>query len=211
MSGTLVIFGGTGRIGRLVLERALAAGWTVTVLSRGSSEGLPASVEVVTGDVRDHAAVERAIRGASAVVSALGARSNAPSEADALETGMRIIVAAMSEAGVSRLVTLSGAAVTIPQDSKPAIDRLASRVVRVFARHVVDAKQREYEVLAASDLRWTALRPALVRDGEARGYRLDMRLTPGARVTRADVAQALLDQVADSRFECRAPFVLPPT
>ena len=40
-----------------------------------------------------------------------------------------------------------------------------------------------------STLAWTALRPALVTDGEPRGYRLSEHLRPGARVTRADVAR----------------------
>jgi hypothetical protein len=41
-------------------------------------------------------------------------------------------------------------------------------------------------VLAATSLAWTALRPPLVADGPARGYRLSETLRPGARVTRAD-------------------------
>lgn len=75
---------------------------------------------------------------------------------------------------------------------------------------MVDAKQREYVVLASSDRTWTALRPALVTDGPHRGYRLDLRLRARARVTRADIAQALVDQVADLTFLWAAPFVLPP-
>jgi hypothetical protein len=49
----------------------------------------------------------------------------------------------------------------------------------------------------------------LVTDGEPRGYRLDLRLRPGVHVTRADVGQALVDQLADTSFVRAAPFVLP--
>jgi nucleoside-diphosphate-sugar epimerase len=55
-----------------------------------------------------------------------------------------------------------------------------------------------------STLAWTALRPALVTDGEPRGYRLSEHLRPGARVTRADVAQALVDSIRDDTFVRRA-------
>jgi hypothetical protein len=79
-----------------------------------------------------------------------------------------------------------------------------------MARHVVGAKQREFQVIAATDLDWTALRPAIVTDGEARGYRLSLQLRPGARTTRADVGQAMVDQLTDSAFVRQAPFVLPP-
>jgi hypothetical protein len=47
-------------------------------------------------------------------------------------------------------------------------------VVRRVARHVVDAKQREYDLFYAADIEWTALRPPLVTDGPPQGYRLDL-------------------------------------
>jgi len=104
---------------------------------------------------------------------------------------------------------MSGAAVDVPGDHKPFIDRAASKVVRRLARHVVGAKQREFDVFSASTLEWTALRPPLVADGPEKGYRLDLELTPGARVTRADVARALVDQLEDRTYVHAAPFVLP--
>ncbi len=109
-------------------------------------------------------------------------------------------------AHVRRLVALSGAGIEVRGDRKPAIDRLASRVVRRMARHVVGARQGEFEVFTASDLEWTALRPPLVTVGEARGYRLDLQLAPGARPPRGRRA-ALLDQVVDHRFLWTAPIV----
>ncbi|MER3417885.1 MAG: hypothetical protein C4343_01955 [Chloroflexota bacterium] len=142
-------------------------------------------------------------------MAALGPRSNTLEAERALEVGMRNLVAAMTDVGLSRLVALSGAAVDVPGDAKPAIDRVLSRFVRLVARHVVGAKQREFAVFAASDLAWTALRPPIVTDGEARGYQLSGRLRPFARVTRADVARALVDQLVDRSFIRAAPFVLP--
>lgn len=206
----VTILGATGRIGSLVLADVLAAGHDVTILTRGASRvpgGEP--VTVVTGDIADAAAVRRAVDGSRAVVAALGPRANTPEAELALELGMRNLVTAMADAGVARLVALSGAAVEVPGDTKPVIDRVVSRFVRVAARHVVGAKQREYAVFAASDLAWTALRPPLVTDGDPRGYHLSERLRPGARVTRADVAAAMVDQLADEGFIRAAPFVLP--
>lgn len=143
------------------------------------------------------------------MVAALGPRSNTLADELALEDGMRTLVAAMSGEGVGRLVALSGAAVDVPGDHKPFIDRAASKVVRRLARHVVGAKQREFDVFAASTLERTALRPPLVTDGPEKGYRLDLELTPGARVTRTDVARALVDQLEDRTYVHAAPFVLP--
>jgi putative NADH-flavin reductase len=206
----ILLLGATGRIGSLCLDAALEASHdVVAVLRQPDRIAADDRVELIAGDVRDARALSRAADGVQAVIAALGPRSNTPDEEAVLEQGMRTIVAAMGTAGVRRVVALSGAGVTIPDDERPAIDRFMSKLVGRFARHVLGAKQREYEVLAASGLDWTALRPPLVTDGAAAGYRLDLRLTPGARVRRVDVAQALVDQLEDRTYLGRAPFVLP--
>ncbi len=206
----VTILGATGRIGSLVLADAIAAGHTATILTRGSGVA-PArdGVTVITGDIADAAAIRRAVEGSQAVVAALGPRRNVIDDELALEQGMRNLAVAMTDAGVSRLVALSGAGIDVPGDAKPVIDRVVSRFVHLAARHVVGAKQREFAVFAASDLEWTALRPAIVTDGDPRGYHLSKQLRPGARVTRADVASAIVDQLVDRTFVRAAPFVLP--
>ena len=207
----VLILGATGRVGSLALERALAADHAVVALVRdpGALKAEP-GLTVLGGDIADASAVGGAMRGVDAVIAALGPRGNTIENERALEAGMRTVVAAMGDARVRRLVALSGAGIDVPGDRKPWLDRVASRVVRRMARHVVGAKQREYDVFSAADIEWTALRPPLVTDGPPRGYRLDLHLKPGARVRRADVATALVDQLTDSRFHRAAPFVLPP-
>lgn len=205
----VAIFGATGRIGQHAAREAIASGHDVVLLIRSSSRAVPDEAETILGDVGNGADVRRSLRGVEGIIVALGARANRPEDADAIAEAMRTIVAAASDLGVRRIVTLSGAAVSVPGDRKPMIDRLIARFVRRLARHVVDAKQREYDVLRSSDLDWTALRPPLVGNGSAAGYRLDDQLQPGARVTRADVGQALVDQLDDATFFRRAPFVLP--
>ncbi len=206
----ITILGATGRIGSLILAGAQAAGHEVTVLTRRpTSEPGPTGVSTITGDVADADAVLRAVTGSAAVIAALGPRRNTLEDELALEQGMRHLVAAMAAVSVPRLIALSGAAVDVPGDAKPFLDRVASRIVRLAARHVVGAKQREFDVFAGSDLAWTALRPPIVTDGPARSYQLSERLRPGARISRAAVAAAMVDQLGDDSFIRKAPFVLP--
>jgi putative NADH-flavin reductase len=205
----VTILGATGRIGRFALQAALGAGHEVTVLTRQPDLVID-SARVVQGAITNPEAVGRAVEGTQAVIAAVGPRQNTPDAEAELELGTRTLVAAMRAAAVTRLVALSGAGIDVPGDRKPAVDRLVSRLVRLTARHVVGAKQREFAVFAATDLAWTAVRPAIVTDGNARGYRLSLTLKPGARSTRADVGQALVDQLGDDTFVREAPFVLPP-
>lgn len=157
----VTILGGTGRIGRLIVEQALAAGQDLTVLVRDARKLGPIveRVQVELGRITDPAAVGRAIAGADVVISALGPDGNSADQVMALRAGMRTMIDAMREHGVSRIINLSGAAIDAPGDHKPMVDRLASRIVRLVSRHVVAAKQAEFDELLASGLEWVAVRP----------------------------------------------------
>ncbi len=204
----VLILGSTGRIGATTIREVIAAGHDVVALVR-AQPGDDTSVSYLVGDVTDQDAVERAVEGTDAVIAALGPSSNTADAEETLAIGMRNLVAAMDRYDVRRLIALSGAGVDVDGDRKPLVDRIMSRVVRIFARHVVAAKQREFEIFSATDLEWTALRPPFVTDGSAVGYRLTIELAPGARVTRSDVGKALADQLASRDFIRAAPFVLP--
>jgi nucleoside-diphosphate-sugar epimerase len=205
----VTILGSTGRVGSLALEAARADGHEVVVLVRQAPAAEMPGVTTVVGAIDDAPAVRQALAGTTAVIAALGPRCNDAAAEHALVAGMRTLVEAMREEHVGRIVTLSGAAVDVPGDRKPWLDRIASSVVRRAARHVVAAKQGEFDALSGSSLAWTALRPAIVTDGPARGYRLSDTLRPGARVTRADVGRALVDVLEDQAQVGKAPFVLP--
>jgi uncharacterized protein YbjT (DUF2867 family) len=95
----VVVFGASGRTGRLLVEQALAAGHAVTAFVRDPAR-LPvthARLRVVRGDVRDPQRVAEAVAGQDAVLSALG--PNKP-EFDAMALGARHILAAMGRHGV---------------------------------------------------------------------------------------------------------------
>lgn len=192
----ITILGATGRIGRHVLEGALDAGHEVTVLVRDPARLGPVAdrLRVVTGTVTEPGAVDRAVTGAEAVISAIGPDANRPEEVDRLRAGARHTIDAMRRRGVRRIVILSGAGISAPGERKPLLDRLATRVVRLVSSHVVAAKQAEYDELANTDLEWVAVRPGLVTDGAPSGRYIagPDALRPGARVTRADVAHLML-------------------
>ena len=207
----LTVLGGTGRVGRLVVEQALAAGFDVTVLVRDPQKLGPTAerVRVIPGSVSDAAALRDGVAGADAVICALGPDGNTADQVVALRDGMRTLIEAMRDTGVRRIVNLSGAAVDAPGDHKPMVDRFASRIVRLASGHVVAAKQAEFDELLMSGLEWVGVRPPLVTDGPYTGrYRagLDV-LHPGARISRADIADFMLAQTIQPTFARSAPFV----
>ncbi len=207
----IAIFGATGGIGGRVLSDALDAGHSVRVLVRDPAKlAESAGVTKIVGDIGEPGAVERAVAGSDAVIWAIGPSSNAADEVDVMEAGARNLVAAMEQHGVRRLVALSGAGITLDGERKPLRGRLMSQLVKLLARHVVEAKRREYRVFAAADLEWTLVRPPRVVEGPPSGRFVVGHELSGSRVTQGDLAAFMLREVVDGQYIKAAPFISSP-
>ncbi|CAN5583666.1 NAD(P)H-binding protein [soil metagenome] len=204
----IAVFGATGGIGRHVVERALAAGHEVVAMARDPAGAEPRErLTFMAGDLADPSAMARVVSGSDAVIWAVGPTSNTADQPPIFEQGARNLVGAMQSAGVKRLVALSGAGITVAGERKPLAGRLMTGLVAVLAKHVVEAKRREYEVFSASELEWTLARPPRVVEGPALGtYEAGDRLA-GRTITQADLAQFMVDQLADRSWLREAPFV----
>jgi putative NADH-flavin reductase len=107
----LAVLGATGSVGRELVTQALAAGHEVTTLVREQPKPgeMDDRVVPVLGDAASADAVEHAVAGSDAVVSALGHAKGAPD--DILARATANVIAAMRADAIARLVVLSSAAV----------------------------------------------------------------------------------------------------
>jgi putative NADH-flavin reductase len=203
----LTIVAATGRIGARLHEQALAAGHEVTVVVRNPARLVLPARRIVTVNLlaADPAELEPAVRGADAVLSALGPRSLA--EAGVTAPGTRALIAAMSASGVRRIVAVSAGIVgTVPTPSRPHPPRhdpgdgpmvryvLAPVLKRVLRRNYLDLAEME-DMLRVSCLEWTVVRPPRLTDRPLTGtYRtaVGRNLRGGITVSRADVAHLML-------------------
>ncbi|MBA2632855.1 MAG: NAD(P)H-binding protein [Chloroflexi bacterium] len=204
----VLVLGGTGDIGSAVLTAALDAEHEVTACVRSPEKlgELRDRVTVVEGDLTDAAAVAAAMAGQGAVISAIGSSPDR-SQLDVPATIMRHVVAGMEIAGVRRLVGLAGGAVDVPGERKPLSGRITTALVRLMARNVVEAKQREFDVIARSSLDWTMVRPPRVVEGGPTGrVEIGDRLH-GFKVTRGDVGAAMAGLATESTWLRQAPYV----
>ncbi|OBI85359.1 SDR family oxidoreductase [Mycobacterium sp. 1245805.9] len=93
MANRILVTGGTGTVGRVVVDRLTAAGAEVRVVSRGRRPHQRADVEHVVGDVQSGAGLDAAVGGVDAIVHCVY-----PTEA---------LVAAAKRAGSPHLVYVS--------------------------------------------------------------------------------------------------------
>jgi putative NADH-flavin reductase len=196
----VVVFGATGGTGRRVVERALEEGHGVTAVARNPAtlREVPPHLRVERGDVLDAGALGPALEGQDAVVSALGSRGRGPTTL--YSEGTRNILRAMREHGVPRLVAVSaGAYVRDPAD--PFVVRFVVKplLARALAAPYRDMRRME-ELIRASGLDWTLVRPARLTDGPRRGrYRtaIEGSVPGGWTISRADVADLIVTRLAD--------------
>jgi putative NADH-flavin reductase len=209
----IAIFGATGATGRLLTERSLSAGHSVTALVRSPSTfSLRDKVRVVEGSAFDLSAVFRTVEGADVVLSALGAHSPIRNE-NVLPRAVPLIVQAMQEAGIRRIVAL-GSAGARPDSlaNQPAWRRwfVQKIVYTLFLKWPVHEQIVQYETLSRSSLDWTMVMPAMLTNGPARGvYRIDGQALPanGSQIARADVANFMMQQVTSPQWVRRGVYI----
>ncbi|WP_213805209.1 NAD(P)H-binding protein [Granulicella sp. dw_53] len=206
------IFGATGATGKLLTERCLSAGYTVRILARDPrSFSLAGYVEAITGDARDLTAVRQTIRGSDLVLSALGAKSW--KREDLLETAVPLIITAMQEQKVRRIIVVGSAgAVSTSLDKQPAYRRwIAENILyKTALKWPVTSQRAQYKALSASNLDWTMVMPPMLRDSAPRrSYRIDGEALPrnGVGISRAELADFMMLQVNGAEWVRRGVYI----
>lgn len=209
----VLILGASGGVGAHLVKFAAAAGHAVTAVSRGKIE-VPAGVRLVVADVAREGALDEAVRGQDAVLSALGIRrakqanpwSPLTSPPDFTSRTARLLVEAMQKHGVRRVLAVSASGVG---DSRPGLNWM----MRFFVRWTnVGANYRDLErmeaVYAGSGLEWCCVRPTGLKDGPATRKVAVIGSFPfNAWISRADVAAWMVDHLADDLSDRRTPTI----
>ena len=195
----------------MFVERAVAAGFDVTVLVRNPST-IPHSsrvVRVVTGDlVTDSAVLHAAVPGQDAVVSTLGVGQSFKS-GHLISRSAPAIVAAMRQHGVRRLVFMSAFGVGATRRDTPLLPLV---FIATLLRDIYTDKEAGEQSIVTSDLDWTIAYPVALTDGPRTGrYRVGERLSLSGfpRISRADVADFLLRQVEDRSYVRKGVLIAP--
>lgn len=202
---TLVI-GASRGTGRLVTSALLDRGHQVTALARsaGTHDADPRA-RVVAADVLDPAALAAAVAGHEAVVVTLGISDNpllvrlgrpTGTPPDIRSRGTAAVVAAMQAGGVRRLVVQTTYGLG---ETAAGLDRVNRLVFALLLKPQIEDSARQEEVVRASNLDWTLVRPVNLTD-----VRTDSpaHVDPGhgnvgMKVSRHQVARVIAEAVDD--------------
>lgn len=202
----VLVVGASGATGWHLVDQALQAGHAVTAFVRDPAR-LPlthAALRVVAGDAMRRESLGPVVDGHDAVVCLLGAK---PEGVDAprgqpgvpvCSAGTKHLIEAMTAAGVRRLVVVSSASVG---ESRGTGRFPAPWVLRTLLREVMADKEIQEAAVRGSGLDWTIVRPVKMTNGPRTGRAHvgpALQWGLGSKVSRADVAAAVLDTLSDA-------------
>jgi putative NADH-flavin reductase len=208
----LVVLGASGGCGQQLVSQAKLRGHEVTAVVRSQSWQPPAGVRVLRGDLTNETFLRDAVRGADAVVSALGLRIgglgpwNKPEQPDFIARSTAALVAALKAEGVRRVMAISAGGVGDSFEVMPGIMKFMIR--NTALKHAYPELGKMENALLASGLDVCIPRPSGLTDGPALGGVKIARAYKGrATINRADVAAWMLDQLALPAFTERTPMI----
>jgi putative NADH-flavin reductase len=194
----LIVFGAGGKTGTLVVERAIEAGHAVTVFLHDAAREVPSEVRVISGDAADPGAVFKAISGHDAVIDVIGGK--APYKDTELErTAVRNIVEAMQAEHVRRLIVVSMMGIG---DSKEQAPFWYEHILMpTFLRGADKDKTAMEATVHDSGLDFVIARPPILTEDPATGsVKVVTGEDKGHKITRADLAQFLVDQLIGDQY-----------
>ena len=186
----LLVLGASGKTGSEVVRQALDAGHEVTafVRDRAKLSITDAGLRVSTGDAMSFDDLRTALQGQDAVISTLG---GSKSSEKLIARSTEALIKAMRETGVRRVVMLSSFLAS--PSYKPGG---LSKLLGFATKGMVTDKQAGEARLRQSDLDWTIVYAAPLKNGEKTGnYRIiaeGERFGMSNSIRRADVADCLL-------------------
>lgn len=201
----IIVFGSTGTIGQHLVSQALTAGHQVTAFLRNRHKMSlqHERLSLVVGDVLDQASVQEAIAGHDAVMCALGAGRKGTIRSQ----GTLNIIQAMQVQGIDRLIceTTLGAG-----DSVGNLNFFWKHVMfGWFIKEAYEDHQLQEQYIKKSQLDWTIVRPGAFTNGVlTKRYRHGFSSTDRTiklKVSRADVAHFMLQQIGSSQYLRQTP------
>lgn len=202
----VIVFGATGNVGKLTVQRLLQDGHEVTAFARRPEQInlTHENLHLAAGNATDPQSVAAAIEGHDSVVITLGAGMNRKSTIRS--QGTLNVIRGMQAHGVKRLICQSTLGT---HESNPNLNFFWKRIMfGALLRPVFRDHELQEQLVWASGLDWTIVRPSAFDDGPAtgrfkEGFGPTERLKT-LRITKADIAAFLSRQISDMRYMRRA-------
>jgi nucleoside-diphosphate-sugar epimerase len=194
----IAVIGGTGKSGKYLVRQLVLQNIPFRILIHNEAPADLSPAQIVRGNARNPA-------GCNAIISALGQPKGEPS---IFSDATRNVLAAMQTLNIKRYILTTGLNVDTPPDKKSPQTQAATTWMREHYPETTTDKQREYELLAASDIDWTLVRlPLIGLTEDTDAIVTSLEDCPGPGIHGTDLAQFLVSQLKDREYIRHAPFL----
>ena len=164
----------------------------------------------MAADALEVATVKRALTGVDAVAQSLGISAGPEiifESTRLFSKATQVLVTAMEEAGIKRLICVTGLGAG---DSRGSGGFLYNVALRLLLGRIYDDKDVQERIVRRSKLDWVIVRPVILTSGpKTNAYRafVDPRDWTCGFISRADVADFLVKQIDNGAFLHKTPVV----
>lgn len=207
----VIIFGAAGGIGRYAVKHALAKGYQVTAYLRDKNKlnRSDKKLRIVEGEISDYAAVLNALEDQDAVIWCIGIPLRRKYDKMRSLEGHQILVRAMKEAGVKRLVDWGTPSVPFEKDNKSFVTVIPG----IMAGIALTAAKKEMtdigKLIQASGLDWTLVRFMAPKDtpytGNVKVGFGDVKMN--FAISREDIGWFMAEQVESKQYLHSMPII----
>lgn len=203
----VTVFGASGNIGRRVIEILLDKGYSVVAFVHRADLPAHDRLTIVRGDVHQSEDIIRAVNGSQAVISTLGSWHTP--DKNVLSSAMERLIPAMKDAGINRVISLTGASAFSSHDTPSLFDKLQHTALNAIAPRILRDGEEHIRLLEESGLDWTVIRSPVMNEIGTTGFILSPHFPlPWQTIHRSAVATCMVEMLENSNYSKQAPFIV---
>ena len=206
----IAIFGAAGGIGKYAVKYAIAKKYDVNAFVRPNSKINLSDdkLRVIEGEINDIAKVIEVIGGCDAIIWCVGIPMKKYEGTPSLD-GHKVLLKAMNECGIKRLIDWGTPSVPFEKDKKSFITVVPGILADIFLKQAKNEMIAIGELVSKSGLEWTIVRFMAPKDtpytGEVKVGFGDVKMK--FSISREDIGAFMVEQVERKEYICSMPII----
>jgi len=206
----VAIFGAAGGIGKYAVQHALKKGYEVNAFVRNPARFTITheNLKLIEGEIDDSNIVKEAISGCDAIIWCVGIPMK-KYEGTASLDGHKILLKAMNECGITRLIDWATPSVPFEKDKKSLITVAPGIIAGIVLKQAKNEMIAIGELVSKSGLDWTMVRFMAPQNtpytGNAKAGYGDVKMS--FAISREDIGAFMVEQVESRKYVRSMPII----
>ncbi len=204
----LTVFGANGKVGRLVVNKLIQKNYQIIAVVNNHSNFIPKNNLITLVNLNNEADLKQSIESSDAVISVVSSwkKNNRYS----LSHTMKLLIPILSKNPSKKLISLTGSDARDINDNFNIINFFFHPILNLIAKDVLTDSENHLKILHQTNINWTVLRsPTMKNSSLMKVFYLSIKKRPPIwhRVSRINVATAIIELLDNQEFNQKAPFI----